>query len=121
MSWKNAELKRAPASNPVWSIATRLTALYTLSAFGILFLGLAFLYWEMSVDLNDQEDQSMVDEITTLRGIIGDHPNDSQLLRAEVEEESAVRPFARYYARILDESGQVLMQTPGMNEIITSQ
>src|SRR5438132_13016923 len=50
-----------------WSIATRLTVLYTLSAFGILCLALTFLYWELSVDLHDQEDQSLVDEITTLR------------------------------------------------------
>ena len=103
-----------------WSIATRLTVLYTLSTLGILFLALTFLYWEISEDLHTQEDQSLVDEITTLRVIISEHPNDLDPLRVEVEVESAARPFTRYYARIQDEAGRILMQTPGMNEVITS-
>ena len=120
MSLKSAaaSLKAAPARGRGWSIATRLTVLYTLCAFGILSLALVFLYWEMANDLRDQEDQSLVDEITTLRFIIGEHPNEPELLKAEVEVESAVRPFARYYVRILDESGRRLLQTPGMEDVI---
>ncbi len=113
--------KPAPPPGKQWSIAARLTVLYTLSAFGILFLALSFLYWEISDDLHNQEDRSLVDEITTLRAIIGEHPNEPELLQAEVEVESTVRPFTKYYARILDEAGQVVItQTPGMNAVISS-
>jgi len=116
-----AGLKAPPPPRAgAWSIANRLTILYTLSAFGILLLSLTFIYWKISGDLHDQEDRGLVDEITTLRGIIGDHPNDPQLLRAEVEEESAVRPFARYYARVFDEFGGVLTETAGMSDAIPS-
>ena len=113
-------LKAAPASGRGWSIATRLTVLYTLSAFGILCLAVTFLYWQLSVDLLDQEDRGLVDEITTLRVIISEHPNEAEQLRVEVEVESTARPFTRYYARIWDESGNQLMQTPGMDEVISS-
>ena len=115
-----SDAKPAPAAGAGWSIATRLTVLYTLSAFGILFLALAFIYWKISGDLRDQEDRGIVDEITTLRGIIGDHPDRPELLRSEVEEESAVRPFARYFARVLDEEGHVITETAGLNEVIPS-
>ena len=116
-----ARSKAAPLSGEQWSIAARLTVLYTLSAFGILFLASAFLYWEIFDDLHNQEDRSLVDEITTLRAIIGEHPNEPELLQAEVEVESTVRPFTKYYARILDEAGQVVItQTPGMNAVISS-
>src|SRR5437762_9598315 len=88
MSSKSDELKMAPALGATWSISARLTVLYTLCAFGILFLALAFMYWEISDDLHNQEDQSLVDEITILRAIISEHPNDAQALRVEVELES---------------------------------
>jgi len=118
--WTSARSKPAPVPGEQWSIAARLTFLYTLSAFGILFLALSFLYWEISDDLHNQEDRSLVDEITTLRAIIGEHPNAPELLQAEVEVESTVRPFTKYYARILDEAGQVVVQTPGMKTVISS-
>src|SRR5437773_4602638 len=116
------DASRAPAATPGggWSIATRLTVLYTLSAFGILFLALAFLYWQLSTDLQDQEDRFLVDEISTLRVIISEHPKESEQLRTEVEVESTARPFTKYYARILDESGKVIMETPGMERVFPS-
>ncbi len=126
MSWNSDELraapsmKMAPAQAGGWSIATRITVLYTLCAFAILSLALAFLYLEIAADLHNQEDQSLVDELSTLRAVIADHPNNTELLQSEVEVESAVRPFTRYYVRILDESGEMLMQTPGMKEVISS-
>src|SRR5437763_12281165 len=115
-----SSLKKPRSPSGAWSIATRLRALYTISAFCILLLALAFMYWEISDDIHNQEYQSLVDEISTLRAIISEHPNQTDLLRAEVEVESTARPFTRYYARILDESDHVIMQTPGMNEVITS-
>jgi hypothetical protein len=36
-----------------------------------------------------------------------------------VEWEVAARRFEKYYTRILDEQGQVLIETPGMEEIVT--
>src|ERR1051326_1832215 len=110
----------APSGGRQWSITSRLTLLYTLSAFGILFLALAFLYWEVATDLQAQEDQFLVDEISTLRVIISEHPKESEQLRTEVEVESTARPFTKYYARIMDESGHVLMQTRGMDEMFPS-
>jgi len=112
------KVKADPAGT--WSISKRLTVLYTLSAFAVLSLALAFLYWEVSTDLHDQEDQTVVDEITTLRVIISEHPNEEEQLKVEVEVESTARPFTKYYARILDEAGKVLMETPGMSGVITS-
>lgn len=112
--------KTSPPPGRGWSIATRLTVLYTLSAFAILFLALSFLYLEVATDLQDQEDQTLVDEITTLRVIISEHPNEAEQLRTEVETESTARPFSKYYARILEEGGGLIMETPGMNAVISN-
>jgi len=114
------KLKATPAPAAGWSIGTRLTVLYTLAAFAILFLALSFLYWEVSTDLHEQEDQMLVDEISTLRVIISEHPNEAEQLRVEVEVESAGRLFTRYYARIMDEAGRVIMQTRDMDTVISS-
>src|SRR5437016_11323333 len=116
MSWKNAS--RSQPRMAAWSMATQLTFLYTLSALLILSLALAFVYWKISGDFHEQEDSALVDEITTIRNLIAEHPDDDSVLRAEVEEESAVRPFARYYARITEESGAFVMETFGITNLI---
>ena len=70
------------------------------------------------LDVAEQQFAELGFEGASLRGIIGDHPNEPELLRAEVEEESAVRPFARYYARVFDEFGKIITETAGMKDVI---
>ena len=68
-----------------WSIARRLTVLYTLSAFGLLSLGTGFLYWALSTNLRAEDDQFLVDILETISTILRQHPGETAPLRVEVE------------------------------------
>ena len=47
-----------------------------------------------------------------------DRPEDIEGLREEVELESAARRYAQFYARLLDEKGQPILVTPGMDVLV---
>ncbi len=101
-----------------WSIVSRLTIWYTVSAVGMLFLATAFLYGLMATNLREEDEEFLVNEIDTLRAILLTHPAEGEALNVEVELEAATRPFAKFYARILTESGQVVIQTRGMETLL---
>lgn len=103
-----------------WSITGRLTLLHTLSAFGMLVLSTAFLYWVLANNLERKDNQFLADEIHVLRVILQEHPNDLRALEEEVKWEGAALQFTTYYARILDEERHTLIETPGMGIIPAS-
>jgi two-component system heavy metal sensor histidine kinase CusS len=47
-----------------------------------------------------------------------ERPDDWDALREEVEWETSARRFEKYYARIQDQGGHVLIETPGMDKIV---
>jgi len=95
-----------------------LTALYTISAFGLLSLGTGFLYWALSTNLSEEDNQLLSDVVETISTILREHPGETAPLRVEVELEGPARRYAQYFVRISDDSGKVFMQTPGMNEAV---
>jgi len=101
-----------------WSIAARLTVLYTLSAFGILVLAAAFLHWALVENLHREDGQFLADKVTLLRTILSQNAADPDSLKEEVEWETAALHFAKYYARVLDGQGKTLIQTPGMSQVL---
>ncbi len=101
-----------------WSIATRLTVLYTLSAFGILLLAATYLHWSLVTNLHREDGQFLADKVALLRTILQQNPADADSLTEEVEWETAALHFAKYYARVLDGAGHTLIQTPGMDKIL---
>jgi two-component system, OmpR family, heavy metal sensor histidine kinase CusS len=103
---------------PRWSIVTRLTALYTASAFAMLLLAAGFLHWTLMVNFNRQDAQFLADKVHLLRTILSKTPADTTDLQEEVEWETASLHFTKYYARVLDPHGQTLMETPGMSNAL---
>lgn len=101
-----------------WSIVTRLTVLYTLSAFGMLVLAAAFLHWTLVVNFHREDGQFLADKVHLLRTILSKTPADPADLTEEVEWETAALHFAKYYARVLDQHGQTLIETPGMSNVL---
>ncbi len=98
------------------SITGRLALLYALSAFGMLLLSTVFLYWVLASDLERNNNELLADEVRILRLILQEHPDDPEALEQEVKLEGADSQFT---ARILDEGSHTLIETPGMNGIIT--
>jgi two-component system heavy metal sensor histidine kinase CusS len=101
-----------------WSILTRLTVLYTLSAFGMLVAAAAFLHWTLVVNFHREDGQFLADKVHLLRTILSKAPADTTDLQEEVEWETAALHFAKYYARVLDPRGRTLIETPGMGNVL---
>jgi two-component system heavy metal sensor histidine kinase CusS len=118
MSSKSAEntIEHSDKSNsPHWSITRRLTLLYTLSAFGMLVISTVFLYWVLTNNLEKEDNQFLANKIHVLRVILQERPDNLEALEEEVKWEGAALQFTKYYARILDEAGHTLIETPKMD------
>jgi two-component system heavy metal sensor histidine kinase CusS len=112
----------APAKSHVgsstWSIAARITALITVSGFGILLAGGLFLYWTLARNLDDETARFLADKVFVLRAIIHDRPHDMAAFDEETRLEGAARRFSRYYVRVLDEQRRLIVETPDMSRLI---
>jgi two-component system heavy metal sensor histidine kinase CusS len=100
------------------SLAWRLTAWYAGTAFALVALATAFLYWALTRDLDREDDEFLADKVEVLRTLLRDRPKDADLLKEEVELEPAARQYARVYVRLLDQHGQSIRETPGMAEVL---
>jgi two-component system heavy metal sensor histidine kinase CusS len=113
MSWKNAP--DPAAVTPHWSLATRLTAWYTGSAFCLILLATGFLYWVLVTNLDREDDEFLADKVHFLRVLLRDRPEDATALKQEAEWEWAASQYAQFSLRILDEGGSVVVETPGLS------
>lgn len=101
-----------------WSIQTRLSVLYTLSAFGMLLLATVFLQWVLASNLEKEDSQFLAEKVQILRTLLRNRPNDAATLRQEVQWEEGTARSTQYYARVQDASGLTLLETPGMSRQI---
>ncbi len=113
MSSKSVDQK--PSFHLPWSISTKLTALYALSAFGMLVLSSTFLYWVLANDLRKADILFLNDRLRVLRSILKERTDYIAELEEDVKWERPASGFLKYYARILDEKGGTLIETPGIN------
>ena len=100
-----------------WSIKRRLTVLYFVSAFGILLISTAFLYWVLANRLAKEDGHFLAAKIGLLREILKEEPNNRDVLREEVKWETAPFRLAKYYARIIGPSGNIIIETGRMREV----
>ncbi len=109
MFWKND----SPFSR--LSITLRLTFLYTLSVFVILGLATTFLYWTLVKNVERGNYQFLADKIHILRHLLKKHPDNPDLLELEVNWGRHAYQFVDFYARILDEKNNTLLETEGID------
>jgi two-component system heavy metal sensor histidine kinase CusS len=123
MSSKNAPESQGPvAVRPAraWSLATRLTAWYAGSAFALVLMATGYLYWTSVTNLDREDDQLLGDRVRALRTVMQNRPGDTAALRQEVEEEWEAHERTRIHMRITDDGGQVVVETPGMSQLLPS-
>jgi two-component system, OmpR family, heavy metal sensor histidine kinase CusS len=125
MSWK-IDRDRTPDPAPTTgprpsSLATRLTAWYSFSAFALVLGATGFMYWLLASNLDRESDEALADQVHVLRQLLHDRPNDRAALRQEVEWEGPVRQYAHVYVRILDQDGQTIMETADMSGLLGTQ
>jgi two-component system, OmpR family, heavy metal sensor histidine kinase CusS len=96
------------------SLALRLSAWYTGSAFLLLLVGTGFLYWELVQSFNAEDDQYLSEKVNTLRELL--RQRDFRTLKWEIEGESAARPAVEVLSRVFGADGKMLVETSGMSE-----
>jgi two-component system, OmpR family, heavy metal sensor histidine kinase CusS len=107
-------------STSTWPIAWRLTVLYALSLFLLLFIAANFLDWILASDMQRGNDRALSVEMQSLRSLLKQRPDDLQSWRDEIDREAkgSVSGYARYYVRILDEQRNTILETPGMSSAL---
>ena len=106
------------ARGRVWSIAVRLAVWYTAATFVLVAVATGLLYWVLVSNVDREDDQFLVDTIQIMRALIRERPNDIDALRQEVDWEGNARQYTRVYLRVVDESGRLIIETPGATPII---
>jgi two-component system heavy metal sensor histidine kinase CusS len=119
MFWKNARNKDSPSRLPAphWSIARRLTLFYVAATAILLVLAVGYLYWSQVSNLEREDTDFLVNKIQDCRRVLQERPNDTTLLVNEIQVEAAAS-IIKYYVRLQDERGRILLETSGMNGLL---
>src|SRR5512134_2789616 len=127
MSWKIPEapagVARERRAFAHLSIGARLAIWFTLSAFGMLTVVTALQYRMLIRGLEWDETQLVLDKVKMFEATLHTHGDNPAFLDHEVNlEGGAYWPGQHYivYSRILDETGRVIIETPGMARLIPS-
>ncbi len=121
MFWKTP--KESDPRQGMWggrSLATLLTAWYTTAAFVVVAVAIGSLYLVLANNLRKISEQALLDELDVCRALVLVRAGDSHALHEEVEIDSAVRRYQKFYVRVLDSTGTPLSTTPGMNQDLSS-
>ncbi|MHB8347050.1 MAG: heavy metal sensor histidine kinase [Acidiferrobacterales bacterium] len=101
-----------------WSIAGRLTVLYTALVFVMLVLAMLFLFWSLKTNLEKEDHDSLSDEIAVLRLILKEPRGSRISLAQEVKWEQTTGRSGQFYKRVLSPGGRVIMQTADMRALL---
>lgn len=100
------------------SIKTKLAFFFTLAAFAMFYCTALFIHQTLHTSLSKEENDFIYDRLHTLRAIIQENPNYLEIIRKSIEWEGEYSPYPEYYLRIMDSSGETLIETPGMEKTI---
>jgi two-component system heavy metal sensor histidine kinase CusS len=111
-------LEETPRARRPWSLAARLTAWYAGSSFILVLGATGFLYWGLVTSLGQEDDEELVDKVHVLRTILRDRPGDLAAIRQQAALGWEARQHDQVQMRLLDQGGQVLVETAGMDHAL---
>ena len=97
------------------ALTVRLVAGYTMAAALILTGAALYLYRGLEKGFAEEDTELLSDQIEQVRGLI--KSGSEQEARQFIISAAGVRELEKYYGRLLDEHGSVLVQTPDMDRI----
>src|SRR5205809_5559009 len=95
------------------SIASQLVLLFTLCAALLLSCGLGVFYWIVVRHAFEEDNAVLADKLAAIRTDLK-QPNGIDTVDRELKNRRAGEPVV-YWMRIIDPSGNVVIETPGMN------
>src|SRR6266850_2964353 len=102
-----------------WSLALRMGLYYGISAFLILLLTTALLYWTLKAQLEWADDLRLLSKLREVRPILEQEPpNMLDLLRDSVKVEYEARSMEPVLIRVKDVSAHVIVETPEMDKAL---
>ena len=104
-----------------WSIKVRLSFLIILVSTATSYVMYEFTHTSLHTSLSREENDFVYERLHTLRAIINEKPDYLAIIGKDMEWEGKNVAFPYYYLRFIDETGPVLMETPGMNKTIPKE
>jgi two-component system, OmpR family, heavy metal sensor histidine kinase CusS len=100
------------------SLSARLSAWYAGSAFLLLLVATAFLYWVLLQSFDRENDQYLTEKVNTLATLL--RGRDFRTVRWEVQGESTERPGVEVLSRVLSSEGGLVVESAGMSTRLPS-
>lgn len=97
------------------ALTIRIVAGYTLAAAIILTVSALFLYRGLKQGFVVEDTELLSDQVEQLRELVG--KGSLEEARQFVLAAAGVRDLEKYYGRLLDENGHVIVETPGMERV----
>ena len=106
----------APPKTQTLSMKSKLTLLVTLSVFGLFIISSLLLYLDLVVNLEREQNTFIDDDIAGFQSLLTVHHEDPRFLREEILLEGAGKDNSKFFVRIQDEQGNLLVESPRIEE-----
>jgi two-component system heavy metal sensor histidine kinase CusS len=102
------------------SIHSQLILFYSVTVVSMLVLIALAFYWETQNVMSQADYNFVTEEANNIKSIMSDEILDKQLLKRTVIDHPVRtrNSLYRYYVRVFDDTGRIVMETPGISEII---
>jgi two-component system, OmpR family, heavy metal sensor histidine kinase CusS len=120
MSSKAAEITGGSpsASTTSLSMTKRLSALNILAALTLLVTASLFFMWAVEKEWEEEDRELLNQKVQVIRDLLSNNSIQSAALGSEIRWDSLSDTHIKFYTRIFDESGNLLIETPGMADIL---
>lgn len=105
-----------PPRTQRFSMASKLTLLLTLSFFGLFIVFSLLLYLDLAGNIEREQISVIDDEIIGFQSILSVYHKDPRFLREEILLEGSKKKNPKYFVRIQDGQGNLLVESPRMEE-----
>ncbi|MBM3906944.1 MAG: heavy metal sensor histidine kinase [Gemmatimonadetes bacterium] len=97
-----------------WSITGRLSAANAVKTLVILAIVGGVLYWGLARELRQQDAKLVASKLAVLEHLVATYPLTAEAIESEIEHEAGEGGPLSYFLRIVEPSGRVAHETPGM-------
>lgn len=114
-------VRRKPFGSRSWSLTRRLIIFYTIATVTLLVMAAWFLDWGLRSSLDAQDRRMLASKVQVLRLLLREHHDRPDYLAMEVEHEASESQSLKYFMRVLDHDGRVLIETSKMQQLLPTE